>query len=60
MPETQNEIALYETETGKIKISVLFENENLWLSQKLMLLNILGTGVNITSITLNKSNEFQL
>lgn len=33
---TNNEIALYETEDGKIKISVLFENENLWLTQKLL------------------------
>jgi len=31
-----NEIAVYETEDGKIKVNVLFENENLWLSQKLM------------------------
>ncbi|MCD4795233.1 MAG: virulence RhuM family protein [Bacteroidales bacterium] len=31
-----NEIAVYETEDGKIKINVLFENENLWLNQKLM------------------------
>ena len=31
-----NEIAVYETEDGKIKINVLFENENLWLTQKLM------------------------
>ena len=33
---THNEIAVYETEDGKVKISVLFENENLWLTQKLM------------------------
>ena len=31
-----NEIAVYETAEGKIKVSVLFENENLWLTQKLM------------------------
>ncbi len=31
-----NEIAVYETEDGKIKVNVLFENENLWLTQKLM------------------------
>ncbi len=31
-----NEIAVYETEDGKIKISVLFQDENLWLTQKLM------------------------
>ncbi|MBD3340314.1 MAG: cell filamentation protein Fic [Candidatus Lokiarchaeota archaeon] len=33
---THNEIAVYETEDGKIKISVLFQNENLWLTQKLI------------------------
>ena len=31
-----NEISVYETEDRKIKIDVLFENENLWLTQKLM------------------------
>lgn len=31
-----NEISVYETEDGEIKIDVLFENENLWLTQKLM------------------------
>ena len=30
--QIQNEIAFYETEDGKIKISVLLENENLWLT----------------------------
>jgi len=31
-----NQITLYETEDGKVRIKVRFENENLWLSQKLM------------------------
>ena len=31
-----NQITLYETEDGKARIKVRFENENLWLSQKLM------------------------
>jgi hypothetical protein len=31
-----NQIPLYETEDGKVRIKVRFENENLWLSQKLM------------------------
>ena len=31
-----NEIAVYETEDGKITVNVLFDNENLWLTQKLM------------------------
>lgn len=31
-----NEIAIYETEDGQVKIGVLFEKDNLWLTQKLM------------------------
>jgi len=31
-----NEIAIYETEDGQIKVGVLFEEDNLWLTQKLM------------------------
>ena len=31
-----NEIAIYETEDGQVKVGVLFENDNLWLTQKLM------------------------
>ena len=36
MDEHQNQITIYETEDGKVRIEVRFENENLWLSQKLM------------------------
>ncbi len=36
MNENINQITFYETPDGKIKIEVRFENENLWLSQKLM------------------------
>ncbi|HBB67388.1 MAG: hypothetical protein A2X28_07160 [Elusimicrobia bacterium GWA2_56_46] len=31
-----NQVAIYETEDGKIKVDVRFEHENLWLTQKLM------------------------
>jgi hypothetical protein len=31
-----NQIAIYETEDGQVKIGVLYEEENLWLTQKLM------------------------
>lgn len=31
-----NQITIYETPDGKVRIEVRFENENLWLSQKLM------------------------
>ncbi|PIR91492.1 cell filamentation protein Fic [bacterium (Candidatus Gribaldobacteria) CG10_big_fil_rev_8_21_14_0_10_37_46] len=34
MPETQ--IIIYEAENGKTRIEVRFENENVWLTQKLM------------------------
>ena len=36
MTERTNEITFYETPDGRVKIEVRFENENLWLSQKLM------------------------
>lgn len=36
LDETKNQITFYETESGKIKVEVRYENENLWLSQKLM------------------------
>jgi hypothetical protein len=31
-----NQITFYETKDGKVHIEVLFENENLWLPQKLI------------------------
>ena len=31
-----NQIAIYETDDGQIKISVLFDEDNFWLTQKLM------------------------
>ena len=31
-----NQVAIYETPDGKVHIEVRFEDENLWLSQKLM------------------------
>lgn len=31
-----NQIAIYQTPDGTIKINVLFQDENLWLTQKLM------------------------
>ena len=32
----KNQITIYETDDGKIQIGVLFSDENLWLTQKLM------------------------
>jgi len=34
--ETIDQMAIYESEDGKISICVLYSNENLWLTQKLM------------------------
>lgn len=34
--EINNQITLYQTEDGKIKIGVLFSDEKFWLTQKLM------------------------
>ncbi len=31
-----NQITMYETEDGKTRVEVLFEKENVWLTQKLM------------------------
>jgi hypothetical protein len=36
MNSNANQITFYETGDGKVRIEVLFEHENLWLSQKLM------------------------
>jgi len=35
-PPLDNQITIYETEDGKARIEVRFENENVWLTQKLM------------------------
>lgn len=31
-----NQMTMYEAEDGKVRIDVLFEKENVWLTQKLM------------------------
>jgi hypothetical protein len=36
MSEARNEITMYETPDGKVRVEVRFEDENLWLSQKLI------------------------
>jgi len=32
----KNQMTIYETEDGKVRVEVLFEKENVWLTQKLM------------------------
>ncbi|MCD4663861.1 MAG: virulence RhuM family protein, partial [Bacteroidales bacterium] len=60
MSETNiNQIAIYETEDGHIKVSVLYEEENLWLTQKLMaeLFETTIANVNIHLKNILASNE---
>ena len=35
-PQPENQITFYETEDGKVRVEVYFEDENVWLTQKLM------------------------
>ena len=36
IPMNQSEIILYKTEDGAIKIDTIFQNESIWLTQKMM------------------------
>ena len=36
MPEKHDEIVIYQSEDGSVKVDVLFENETVWLSQQQM------------------------
>jgi len=45
LPEKRSEIALYRTEDGKNHVQVLFEDETVWLSQRL-LADLFQVGVN--------------
>ena len=36
MSADSNQITMYETPDGRVRVEVRFEDENLWLSQKLM------------------------
>ncbi|NDK08807.1 cell filamentation protein Fic [Candidatus Gracilibacteria bacterium] len=56
----QDQITIYETSDGKVKIGVLFEEENLWLSQKLMAELFETTPQNITLHLGNIYNEKEL
>ena len=56
----QNQITIYETSDWKVKIWVLFEEENLWLSQKLMAELFETTPQNITLHLWNIYDEKEL
>lgn len=51
-----NNIILYETPEGKVQVSVLFENETFWLTQKAMAALF---GVEIPAISKHLSNIFE-
>jgi len=36
MPERHDEMVIYQSEDGLVKVDVLFENETVWLSQQQM------------------------
>ncbi len=36
MPERHDEMVIYQSEDGSVKVDVLFENETVWLSQQQM------------------------
>lgn len=56
----QDQITIYETSDWKVKIWVLFEEENLWLSQKLMAELFETTPKNITLHLWNIYKEKEL
>ena len=53
---SNNEIAIYETDDGQIKVSVLFDKDNFWLTQKLMA-ELFGCSVD--NISLHLKNIFK-
>jgi hypothetical protein len=55
----QNQITIYETPDGKVRIEVHFEDENLWLSQKLMaeLFNCTTDNISLHLKNIFKSGE---
>ena len=57
--DNANEIAIYETEDGQVKVGVLFKNDNLWLTQKLMakLFETSISNINIHLKNIFASNE---
>jgi len=52
----ENKIILYQTETGNISVSVIFQNESFWLSQKAMAELF---GVEVPAISKHLSNIYE-
>ena len=58
--KNSSQILIYQTEHGQTKIEVLLENENVWLTQKLMAELFQTTKQNISLHIQNIYNEGQL
>ena len=58
----EGNILMYRSTTGKVNVSVLFSNENFWLSQQRMseLFNVAVSTINYHLSQLEKSGEVQL
>jgi len=52
----ENKIILYQNETGKVSVNVMFQNENFWLTQKAMAELF---GVEVPAISKHLKNIFE-
>jgi len=60
MQENNSQIIIYQTETGETKIDVRFQDETVWLTQKLMAVLFQTTSQNITIHLKNIFDEGEL
>ena len=60
MEENKSQIIIYQTESGETKIDVRFQDETVWLTQKLMAELFQTTSQNITIHLKNIYEEFEL
>ena len=58
----EGNVLIYRSSTGKVNVSVMFSNENLWLSQRRMaeLFNVTVQDINYHLIQLDESGEVHL
>ncbi|MBQ7490112.1 MAG: virulence RhuM family protein [Bacteroidales bacterium] len=58
----EGNVLMYRSSTGKVNVTVLFNNETFWLSQKRMaeLFNVAVSTINYHLSEINKSGELQL
>jgi len=59
IPQTKSQIIIYQTEDGQTKIDVRFEDENVWLTQKLLaeLFNTTTANINMHLKNIFKQQE---